>query len=1091
MRTQLVKNRMLRGFSWLAILSIPLGILAPSCRGQNLNAGEIKGTVIDTAGAALPGVAVDALNIKTGIHVRGVSGTTGVFDLPYVPAGSYTVIFSKEGFETFRQTQVLVHVETITVNATLKVGQVSTQVTVTGQPELLQPETSDLSTSISAESISELPNVGNLWLDYTELVPGDVPVATPSTNTQIGEYAMINGAQQFQSAWLFDGSVANLPVSYNPDGLVAPLGSIQELDITTSNAGSESGNGLSSYNVITKSGTNRFHGSLYEFVQNDIFNAAPRNWSSSPQAKPAIRWNEYGGALGGPIVRNRLFFFFNYQANPIRTYQSGLYTFPTTDMRAGNFSNPSFSPIFNPATTTQTNGIYTRQPFANNEITTPIDPVAAKIQPFFPVPNAINPASPYYNNYYFAAPNPSTEHWYDYKVDGDLSPTNRLDTSGLFTLQNAVSPSPDCPIDCYTGTTNELAAQLTDVWTISTTKMNEFRMGLAREYNRDSPNADNKGYPAEIGLPQLPLNAFPNINISTGPGISIGGNAIITRIGENSIAATDTFNWILGKHTLKMGGEYDDWRENQEFAGMNSGSFNFDGIDTRDPNVNNPNASPGVGYADFLLGGVQSWSFQQPAEYGGRDSNVQLYAEDYYKIRPNLTLNFGMRFIYQGGWSEEHNRIGNYDPTLLNPGTGTLGAIGYLGVQLPKHLEAPVPFFAPRGGFAWTPLPSWVVRGGFGLYQIPWSAQAYIDNIVGTGFTISGSAQSTDNITPIFQLVNGPPPPIYSTPANRTPELLNGQSIYYYPYHTPMSYFEQYQLGIQHQMGAYLVTATYVGSRGVNMPFSTDINQVVNLGSGIRPNPTYQSINATQYDGWSNYNALQLTAKRRFTNGFSFTANYTWSKSMDTGTAIGGNGPGLDNWQYAYSPAANYSASNNDIRQLFTGMGLYQLPFGRHRKYANSNTLADLVIGGWQVATVFNVHSGWPFTPTMVNNLSGALSGSWYPNQIGSGRLAHPSINEWFNVNAFVSPAPNTFGDTKRNTLDSPNYTDIDLSVAKVFPVPIAGNSTTFEFKADSFDIFNHPNYQFPNAAIGSAGVGVISSNYTNRTLQLGGMLRF
>jgi hypothetical protein len=1077
------------------VVLLGLALLTHSCFGQNRNAGEIRGTVVDSSGAALPGVSVDAMNTATNIHTFGTTGNGGDYDLPYVESGEYTVSFSKDNFQKFTRTGVVLHVATITIDATLQIGSVSTQVTVAATPPLLQTETSELSTVMSRESVTELPNVGQNWQSYVDLIPGASPGAQ---NTVLGapgggngEDVAINGGQEFQASWLIDGGVATLPISYNPANLAPPEEAIAEIDTTTSNFGAESGNGLVTFNAITRSGTNRFHGSLQEFVQNTIFNAAPRNWSSTPQAKPPTHWNQYGGTIGGPIIREKLFFFFAYQANPISTALTGLYTYPTDSLRAGNFAG--LSTIYNPATTTPVGGTHTRQPFLNNQIpASDIDPVAIAIQKFLPEPNSINPNDPDYNNYYFSGVSPLTERWYDWKVDGNLSPKNHAYISGLYTDENQTSPTPDCPIDCGSDTFYELSGQLTDTWTISPSKINELRVGVAREAGKWISQSLNKGYPAAIGLPDLPANTFPYLNVTTGPAVTAGGSAVNAKLGETAVSLTDTFDWIMGKHTVKFGGEYDDWEDSDGWDTINAGTFNFGGIATRDPNSGDVNASPGVGYADFLLGATNSWSVSEPIEFGAKEPNLQLFAQDAYKIFPNLTLNFGARYIYQVGWKDEHLRSGNYDPTLLNPATGTLGAIGFAGVQLPDRMEGTASFFAPRVGFSYAPKPDWTIRGGYGLYAVPWSGNQYAVG-VGLGFDTQGSEQSTDELTPVFKLSNGPPPPVVSTPATRTPSLLNGQSISYSAYHLPISYFEQWQFGPQRQIGNYVVNVNYVGSRGVKVYFGTDINQVPEgqLGSGVRPNPTYQDINAAQYIGTSNYNGLQIQTRRQFNSGVSFLANYTWSKSMDTGTSGGGNNVGLDAWQDAYSTAANYAASRNDIRNLFNGYVLYQLPFGRNRRFVNRGGVADALVGGWQVSTIFRYDSGGAFTPLMANNLSGALSGSWFPNRVGAITVPNRSVNEWFNVNAFTQPTPDTFGDSSRNVLYGPRYGDVDLALAKSFAIRPLGEASSLQIKIESFDALNHPNYALPNSSIGSSGAGTISSNLTNRQVQVGGIFKF
>jgi hypothetical protein len=309
-----------------------------------------------------------------------------------------------------------------------------------------------------------------------------------------------------------------------------------------------------------------------------------------------------------------------------------------------------------------------------------------------------------------------------------------------------------------------------------------------------------------------------------------------------------------------------------------------------------------------------------------------------------------------------------------------------------------------------------------------------------------------------------------------------------------MSWVEQYQLSVERQFGNYLFEVGYVGNVTKNLGFGTDINQATNLQTGDRPNPTYQSINATQYIGHSNYNAMQVTAKRQFSNGFSYVANYTWAKALDTGTGNGGNGAGsLDSYQNAYSPAANYAAGASDIRNTLNGTVIYQLPFGKGRQLLNNSALLDEVLGGWQASSTYNYRSGVPFTPLMgTANLSYSQAGNWYPNRIASGKLSHPTVQEWFNPAAFVEPAPHTFGDSRRNILYGAHYADVDFSMAKTFGISAFETPVKIQVKLDAFDIFNHPNYNQPNASIGSgAQVGTITSSLTNRTMQLGGVLRF
>jgi len=1073
-----------------SLLGVGLALSSSQATAQSRNAGEIRGTVTDSTGAVVPTAQVVATELSTGVAVKGVSGDAGFYDLPYVAAGRYSVSFTKDAFQTYVANGVDLHVETITVNAVLKIGVTSTSITVESTPDLLQTESPEISLILPSSEVTQLPVVGGSWQTLLEVLPGVSPGKGGSDSGNQG--ASINGAQQYQSQWLLDGGNATLPASYNPDSLMPPLEAIAEIDMVTQGFGAESGVGLSSFNVITKSGTNRFLGSVWEMNQNDLYDAAPKNWSSAPQSKPPVRWNLFGGAIGGPIIRNRLFFFTSYQKNLSHSDSSGLYTFPTDDIRSGNFSNSLLNQIFDPATTTTAGGMTTRTPFQNNEIpSNRLDPVALAVQKYMPEPNAINPANPYYNNYYFSGAANANLSWNNWRVDGDLGRNHHIYTAGELFNQSQSYPSPDAPVDAESLTIREIAGQITDAWMISPHQTNELRLAFAREGLQFASATLNKNYPTKIGLPQLPGNAFPVIATTGGvPSLTVG-NGTNAPLHEDNVTISDTFVWIFGKHTLKAGGEYDNWTDNGGWNNIQAGNFNFNGIGTRDPS-GAANASPGIGYADFLVGYTQSWSVAETVVTGGRAHNEQFFVQDAYKVKPNLTLTLGVRAIHQNGWNEEHNRIALFSPTLANPATSTPGALGYAGVSIPKNIQSSVLFFSPRVGFAWSPLRATSIRGGFGLYTVPWSATSYLIG-TGTGWTPQGAAQSADNLTDVFPLSSGPPPPVYPTAASRTSTLLNGQNVPYIPFDSPMTYAEQWQLSVERQFGNYLAEFAYVGNATKNLPFATDINQATNLQAGVRPNENFQQIDATQFIGWGNYNALQVTGKRQMSHGLSFLVNYTWAKAFDTGTGNGGNGTSLDYWQNAYSPSANYGVAAGDIRDFLNGTIIYQLPFGKGHTYLNSGGLLDTIIGGWQSSSAYNYRSGLPFTPVMgTANLSFSQSGTWYPNRVGSGKVSNPSINEWFDSSAFVEPAEHTFGNSGRDILYGPHFANVDFSLAKSFTQTLRDRALIFQLKVDVTDLFNHPNYGQPDANIGTGPqVGTISSSFTNRSMQVNGVLHF
>lgn len=1066
----------------LPITALFLAVLP--AHAQNRNAGEIRGTVFDQSGAAIPSATITLQNKLTGVNKTLTAAADGVYDAPSVEPGTYDVVFSKEGFQKLVRRNVVLHVEAITLDAQLQLGSSTQQVTVEVGAPLVQTETSDRQMILTNEAVTQLPNIGGSWYDFT----GQLPGVNPGKGGQdaSGEGVGVNGTTSYLSNWLIDGGVGTFPVSQNPDFAKPPLDAIAELNFNTSNFAAEYGSGVAVFNVITKSGTNAFHGSLYEFVQNDVFEA--RNFFA--EKVTPLRWNQYGGSVGGPIKRDKLFFFFSYQRNPFSSYSPTFYTFPTAAMRNGDFSASGLPAIYDPASGTGSNA---RTAFAGNQIPTPrIDPIAQKIQSYLPLPNRPGIA----NNYYFVSSTPTTWTTYDGKIDYNLTANNRLTGSALWVNQQQFSPAPTCPMDCNYNNQYEYQGQVTDVWTLNPSMVNEARISTIRTYGTwFSPN-QGQGYPAKLGLANPAADAFPTVNINGTVGSSISGG-LSALLGFTSYVTSDTVTWVKGKHIIKFGGELDKWQDNQAWDNKRSGTFDFNGIFTRNPA--DPTSS-GLGYADFLIGQPDTWSVGNAPETGLRDWNVQAFAQDDYKIRRDLTLNFGVRYQLQSGWVEQHDRLGSFDPAIVNPATGTLGALWFAGENGRRALQETVTnFFAPRLGFAWAPRPSWSIRGGFGMFANMWGANSYTSG-VGTGWSVQGFQTSTDLVTPIFTLSQGAPAPLQPDPQGLTPSLLNGQGVSYFPYKTPMSYVEEWNFNIQHDIGhGLLLDAAYVGSKSTHLGFGTDINQVPGplLGAGDaqsrRPYPQYAGISASLFDGVSLYNSLQLTARKRFASGFSFQANYTYSKALDSGTGSGWGGTtGLDTWQIANDWRANYGASSIDMRHLFNGSVVYDLPVGKGRRFVDRGGLADAIIGGWQISSTFQFHTGLPFTAVMgTADLSGALAGSWRPDRIGSGSLANPSVQEWFNTADFQQAAPFSFGNSGRNILYGPGFQEVNVSLGKAFRLAFLGEAGKIQIRADSYDVLNHPNFGMPNASIGSATQGTITSALTSRNIQLGARLTF
>jgi hypothetical protein len=1079
---------------WVSFVICLTLLMAGSGIAQNTNSGEIRGTVTDPSGAVLPGAAVTILNVDTGVSREVTTNQDGIYDAVSLLPGTYKITFSAKGFNNFVRDGVTLQVQTLTMNAQLTVGAAQQEVQVTAEAPMLKTETAEQSTTFDAKTLINLPNVGQDWGNYTKILPGAV-----GTGTGIA----VNGNLPYYANFLADGASTTLPHSGNTDTSI--LETMSELQVQTSTYSAQYGIGGAAFNQISKGGTNEFHGSLYEYLRNDFLDA--RDFFSPSVGN--LRYHNFGGSIGGPILKNKLFFYFDVDKTINNSNYFSFDTVPTTgtfgtvNMRAGQFNAPEFPTIYNPIT---------RQPFPNNIINIPLDPVALKIQNVFPEPNLPG----YVNNWQGVLTSQSPVLKFFGRADYNLSDRNRLTFSITERDARGTGTTFDYPWDETDYDIASVNAQVSDVWTLSSNVINEFRFGFTRQGNWFYPKTLGQGVPQALGLQYAKADIAPSVSISGTccTGIGPGQNAIYV---ENSFDPSDVVTMIRGKHILKFGGELLAYQDNSTpWGNINAASFTFSGVFTQSA----PFGTGGLGYADFLLGQVDSWNASNTPIVGMRQKSPQLFIQDDFKVRPNLTLNLGLRYQIQGGWHEIANRIGAFDPTIINPGTNTPGAIWFAPNNGRSSIQAPIHnIFLPRVGFAWSPLNNWVVRGGFGIYSYNWTMDTYADNAKGLGTNSQGSLSETDQVAPVF-ILSDPNPPLNYVTASRDPGAYNGQSVNYYPYHTPVARNYQWSFSIQRQLPHdMLVEAAYVGSHATGLYFPSDINQVppnliaqsaaTGKGQDLRPYLQFQTINGSRYNALSNYNSLQLSLTKRFTAGLQFDMNYTFSKMLDDQDSSGyGAGAGSQPYQDAYNPSLNYGPSNFDVRHMFKGDVVYQLPFGKGRAYMNQGGILDAILGGWQASTIFVIQSGQPFTPLVGgSNNSGALSGSWYPNLIGDPNVPHQTIQEWFNPCTLLSdgttdpagctnpawaiPAPGTFGNAGRNILRGPGLVSFDFSMGKSFRFPLRHETGELQIRVDAQNVFNHANFGQPDQNVGVGSAGIIS--YTNgpRIVQLGARLSF
>jgi hypothetical protein len=1121
---------------WLLLI---IGLISHLALGQNANTGEIRGLVQDSTGAVVEGVKVTITNVDTGVSEALITNAAGIYDAPSVPTGSYTITFSKAGFKDFVRKGVVLEIQTIAVDCTLQIGNTSERIEVTAETPLVETETSEQHVDLGTAAIRNAPIVGTDWrAEMIQLIPGvNTGGGAGEAN---GQAVGVNGTQSYNVMFLSDGGPATAPRDFNGSNYYMPVDAIGEVSVNSANANPQYGSGLTSINVITKSGTNQWHGSAYEYIQNTALNSRGY-FNPAPETKSVEHWNTYGGSIGGPIVRNKLFFYFLYQRNPSSTPTSGLYSYPTAAMAAGDFYGVPGS---------------TGSAFdASGNLTGTIDPVAQKLQTYFPSATApgwvagcpgpvnVSASTPQTcpnggtNDYVFNGSSPNTDTWYTGKVDYNLSSKQRLSFSFNYfpTTTSYVPADPLFPNDATAyevGKTDNLTGQLSHLYTISSSVVNEFRIGASRELDKYKPPSLGKNDPTTLGLEpgygtNAPANVFPHITIDQGAdfgptvlGAGGGNGNIDATLGEGIYTVSDVLTLIRGRHTIKVGGEYDRLYQNYTSWGdIDSGHFEFNGSVT------------GIPYADFLAGDVYGWFVYEADPTSAYMRQGALFASDDFKVTSHLTLNLGLRWQMQSGWGVKNNLFGNYDPFIPDP-TQYAGAYpgGILfggqsdpafGGKLSAIQNGSYKQFAPRIGVAWSPRDKWAVRASYGIFDAPRDAENYTDGALGLGFNPHNQGNGGYTFgSSAFPLAVGPPAGtvIFPTVQTLSSTFANYSSAEYYPRSMPTVYVQQFLLSVQHEFWrGLLLDTSYVYTRGTNLNFATNINQATtpnstDVGGFLctsfyhcgNPNPVFNSIAAQNYDGWSNYNALQFRLQKRMSNGLSFQLNYAWSKSLDTGTG-NGHGSGIDVYQDAYHPAANYGPSDFNAANTLVGQIVYELPFGRNRQFVLHGPL-DQIAGGWRLSSLFQWHGGVPFTPVIQGSVAGAIDpglspsfgagSTLYPEQIGDPKVSNPSRSMWFNPAAFANPADGSFGNTHRNTLVGPGFANVNLSIAKEFPIHEA---IALEVRADAFNFFNHINWGNPDANVAYSG-GTLADTTAGqvnnpvggtRIIQLGAHVRF
>jgi hypothetical protein len=1155
------------------------------CIAQSVSSGDIRGTVTDKTGAVIPGVKVTVTDLDTKVSKDFFTDGAGLFDTSAIVQGNYQLTFTKDGFDQLVRGPVTVQVGNMTVNAALVVGQVSEKVVVTTNVPLLNTESGEQTATLDSKSMDRLPQVGEDWENFMILLPG--ATGTPGGSqgaSNPGQVVSVNGSLPYNNV-IADGASTTLSHSQNANPGI--FEDVDELQVSLSSFSAQYGIGGAIINQISKGGTSQFHGSGYDFYQDNTFNAAQYNFAV-PTTVPYIRFNNFGGNVGGPVaiplwnLRKKAFFFFGYdQTVDHGSANNATNSIPTAAVMSGDFTGEL--PIYDPTTQTiatdsHGNPYPIRKPFASeygsNVVPTSLqDSVAQNFQKFYPTPSNHIPGGQFVagstgsdgeiqNNFYSSLPQSTPYRKYFGRIDFDVTPNNRITGSDTQSDTPVKYPSAvsACPIGCQTGDVDNNNAQITDVWNISPHTINEARLGFTDQLNFFDDLALDKGYAAQLGWQFAKVDDFPAIQFDRNypyAWINPSSNATYK---EDVFDPSDVVTLIRGKHILHFGGEMLIYRDDSTAWGnANAGTLSFAGQYTEEwdhlacgngsgvyADQMCPDTSTGLEYADFLLGYASSWNASYSPEYGARFKSPQVFAQDDYKVRPNLTLNLGLRYQYYSGWGEVHNNEASWDPTVTNPApnpftgqTNTLGAYWYgtTGANGRKKLIDSVGnIWLPRVGASWAPRPDITVRGGFGIYAYAWSLDNYGGNNTSYGMGAAKSASGnvsdqTNGITPITKLdgpgtifgTSNPLPYVQPSTSAAPAAAYNGQAVGFVLYHVPVPKMMQWNFAVQKAFHTnYMVEMAYIGSHGSNLIFATDLNAIPandlgpnDVADGYRPYPLFQNLTGSSNNGISNYNSLQASFTKRFTRGFSMSANYVWSHMLDDQDSSGwGNREGPQSWQIANDLAANYSNSNFDVRNAFKGYAVYTLPFGRGQAFLNHNALLDELVGGWQLSGAVVELSGQPYTVTTGQNTY-QQDGSSFPNRnpgvsvkptnrsarCAQGSFSGHCVNEWYNPAAFLEPANGTFGNVRRNSLYGPGINQVNLSGGKVFAMPGENDPVKLQIRIDATNAFNHASFGQPNGSLsGAAGVGqpyapiqqqITGTTVGGRAVQFGAKITF
>jgi hypothetical protein len=1071
------------------LIFVSFAVFIAPLRAQ-IDTGTISGFVRDPGNAPVPGARIQIAQVEIGRAAATQTDGRGFYAIPDLTPGSYSVSASAKDMETVTQTGIVLRVQDrLAIDFELPVSPAKTSIIVTAQPPVLQSETSSLGAVMDQRDVEQLPLNGLNYIQLATLLPG----TSPAERSEERDTFAANGARSIQNSYLLDGvenknKILGIDAS-SAQAIELSLESVLEFRVETGAYPAEFGHAAGAVvSVSIKPGTNALHGDLFEFFRNSDLDAQPY-FQPVRSGTPELQQNQFGGTLGGPVIRNRTFFFFGWEGTREINAAPQLASVPTESEREGIFP----ATIFDPQTTVKNKGSgYVRMPFPNNTIpASRWDPVAAQLVGLYPAPN-LNGALNYYSNQDETIDTNQFIGRVDHRFrDRDLMFGHYV-WSGTSVGEPAVLPPPASPLTEVKPGAYSAAVSETHIF--RSNLINEARVGYenTREETAvagSSPSLSQSipgipAYPGISGLPTFAVTGLATIGV-TGPGTlptpeTGSSNVPLNKTGQ-TIQGKDNLAWVHGAHTIKSGVDFEQATLYSQATLAARASFAFNGVYTQ-----NPQDRPGTGsgFADFLLGQTSTAVITTPSTGDIRQHTFETYIQDDWKVNPRLTLNLGLRYEIPMPFYETHN---NYADLILEPGPlfGTLlDAHNLAGTGYRNSFSDPnYHNFAPRAGFAYRLTPRTVIRGAAGIF---YGADENLGLARRPGSNPPYYVQDSfisNQVQPNIVLSQGFPANALDLTSTTDPVL---NSL---PKHAPTPYVQQWTLNVQREFkGNLLAQIAYVGSSSHDLYLPVQIDSPPPGPGTLQPRrPFPEESGIWDYGPWisSNYESLQASLERRFGARLSLQASYTWSHSIDNGddqTDINVVPP-----QNPNNLAAERGNSSFDLRQRFAGgwvWDLPEIPAGSGLNWVAAATRK------WQLAGIVAVQTGLPFTPVLFFDPTntGTIA---RPDRIGNGALpsTQQSPQNWFNEAAFVTPSAYVYGNSGRNILWGPGFRNVDLGLTRFFAI---GERFRLEFRLQAFNLFNTPQLALPNAVLGEPTTGAISAViHPQRELQLALKLKF